>query len=256
MMDAMAPDAAAKPLPRLSRIRAAVTTIWERLGPRLGLGLLAAAIVLALFAVLADEVREGATQGFDDAVRMTVYGVASPRATAVLHAVTQLGSPLFLLPMTIVCSLTFLHQRRIRGAVLLTVTMLGVTLLNWILKAIFQRPRPLPFFGLTMPTSSSFPSGHSLASFCFYGALAALLTARLRSPVLRAVVWALAAVIIVSVGFSRLYLGVHYPSDIVAGYATGFVWVLTVASADHIFRRADERRSKAAVAEPPPGGPG
>jgi undecaprenyl-diphosphatase len=106
-----------------------------------------------------------------------------------------------------------------------------------------------------MPASYSFPSGHSLAAFCFYGALAALLTARLRSRWLSALVWASAVVIIVAVGFSRLYLGVHYLSDIVGGYATGFVWVLTVASADRVFRRADERRSRAAVAEPPPGGP-
>src|SRR5205809_746795 len=93
--------------------------------------------------------------------------------------------PLFLIPATLVCAFVFLHLRRIRGAILLTVTMAGVTLLNWILKGIFQRPRPLPFFGLTTPTSYSFPSGHSLASFCFYGALAALVTARLRSRALR-----------------------------------------------------------------------
>jgi membrane-associated phospholipid phosphatase len=251
----MAPAAAAAPLPRLSRIRSAFKTMAERLGPRMGIGLMAAAIVMVLFAVLASEVLEGETQHFDDAVRMTVYGVASPHATSVLYAVTQLGSPLLLIPGTLVCSLLFLHLRRIRGAILLTLTMVGVTLLNWILKAVFQRPRPLPFFGLTTPTSYSFPSGHALAAFCFYGALAALVTARLRSPLLRALVWAGAAVVIVAVGFSRLYLGMHYPSDIVAGYATGFVWVLTVASADRMFRRADQRGAKTAVAEPPPGGP-
>jgi len=251
----MAPAAAAAPLPRLSRIRSAFKTMAERLGPRMGIGLLAAVIVTVLFGVLASEVREGETQHFDDALRMTVYGVASPRATTVLQAITQLGSPLFLLPMTIVFSLIFLRLRRIRGAILLTATMVGVSLLNWILKSVFQRPRPLPFFGLTVPASYSFPSGHSLAAFCFYGALAALVTARLRSTLWSALVWAGAVVIIVAVGFSRLYLGVHYPSDIIGGYATGFVWVLTVASADRMFRRADERGAKTAVAEPPPGGP-
>ncbi len=251
----MAPAAAAPPLPRLSRIRSAFKTMAERLGPRMGIGLLAAAIVMVLFAVLASEVLEGETQHFDDAVRMTVHGVASPHATTVLHAITQLGSPLFLLPMTLVASLIFLRRRRIRGAILLTATMVGVSLLNWILKSVFQRPRPLPFFGLTVPASYSFPSGHSLAAFCFYGALAALVTARLRSTFGSALVWAGAVVIIVAVGFSRLYLGLHYPSDIIGGYATGFVWVLTVASADRMFRRADERGAKTAVAEPPPGGP-
>src|SRR5258708_9835783 len=240
----MARAAAAAPPPRLSRIRSAFKTMAERLGPRMGIGLLAAAIVMVLFAVLASEVLEGETQHFDDAVRLTVYGVASPHATSVLYAVTQLGSPLLLIPGTLVCSLLFLHLRRIRGAILLTLTMVGVTLLNWILKAVFQRPRPLPFFGLTTPTSYSFPSGHALAAFCFYGALPALVTARLRSPLLRALVWAGAAVVIVAVGFSRLYLGMHYPSDIVAGYATGFVWVLTVASADRMFRRADQSGAK------------
>jgi undecaprenyl-diphosphatase len=251
----MAPAAAAAPLPRLSRIRSAFKTMAERLGPRMGIGLLAAGIVMVLLAVLASEVLEGETQHFDDAVRMTVYGVASPRATTVLHAITQLGSPLFLIPMTLVASLIFLRRRRIRGAILLTATMVGVSLLNWILKSVFQRPRPLPFFGLTVPASYSFPSGHSLAAFCFYGALAALVTARLRSTFWSALVWAGAVVIIVAVGFSRLYLGLHYPSDIIGGYATGFVWVLTVASADRMFRRADERGAQTAVAEPPPGGP-
>ena len=247
--------ATAKPLPRVSRIRTALKTVRDRLGPRLGLGLLAALIVLILFGLLAEEVREGGVQPVDDAIRMAVHGVSSPNATAVLHAVTQLGSPFFLIPMTMVASLIFLHLRRIRGAILLTATMVGVSILNWVLKIFFQRARPEPFFGLSVPSSYSFPSGHSLASFCFYGALAALVAARLRSPVLRALVWAAAATIVIAVGFSRVYLGVHYPSDVIAGYATGFVWVLTVASADRVFRRADERGSKAAVAEPPPGGP-
>ena len=252
----MAQVVADKQLPRLSRIRTAARTLADRLGPRLGLGLLAAAIVLVLFAILADEVREGETQHVDEAVRMAIHDVASPPATAILYGATQLGSPLFLLPMTIVCSLVFLRLRRIRGAILLTVTMVGVTVLNWILKAIFQRARPVPFFDLETPTSYSFPSGHSLASFCFYGALAALVAARLRSRVLRAIVWAAAAVIIAAVGFSRLYLGMHYASDVVAGYATGFVWVLTVASADRVLRRGDRAGPRSAVAEPPPGGPG
>jgi undecaprenyl-diphosphatase len=239
----MAAAAAEKPLPRRSRIRAALRTVADRLGPRLGLGLLAAAVVLVLLSILAGEVREGETQRFDDEVRATVHAAASPHATTALFLVTQLGSPLFLLPMTVICSLLFLRARRIRAAILLPVTMAGVTVLNWILKAVFQRGRPAPFFvDLVAPTSYSFPSGHSMASFCFYGALAVLVAVRLRSPMLRACVWTSATLVIGAIGFSRIYLGVHYASDVVAGYATGFVWVLAVASADRVFPRAHRRR--------------
>jgi len=245
-----------KPLPRLSRIKTAVETLAGRLGPRLGLGLLAAAIVLGLFAALAAEMKEGETQRFDDSVRFAVHGVASPHATVLLSHLTDLGSPTVLLPSTLFGVLTFLRLRRIRGAVLLLVTMLGALLLEWLLKLVFHRVRPVPFFGLPIPSSYSFPSGHALASFCFYAALAELVAVRLRSVWLRVGVRALATLVIVAVGFSRIYLGVHYASDVLAGYGAAFVWVLTVASADRMFHRADERGSKAAAAEPPPGGPG
>jgi undecaprenyl-diphosphatase len=255
MMVPMGLTAILRPLPHLSRIRTAFKTVADRLGPRLGLGLLAAGVVIVLFAALASQVTEGETQQFDDAFRMAVHGLSSPRATSVLHAITQLGSPAVLIPLTVVAAWVFLELRRIRGAILLSATMVGVTLLNWVLKLAFQRARPAPFFDLTMPASYSFPSGHALSSFCFYAALAALITVRLRSRPLRVAVWAAAALVIAAVGFSRIYLGVHYISDVVAGYAAGFVWVLTVASADRMFRRADKPGPRAAAAEPPPGGP-
>ena len=103
----MAPAAATAPAPVPDPLRLQDDGGPPR--PAHGLGLLAAVIVPVLFGMLANEVREGETQHFDDALRMTVYGVASPRATAVLHAITQLGSPLFLIPMTMIprwCSCT------------------------------------------------------------------------------------------------------------------------------------------------------
>jgi membrane-associated phospholipid phosphatase len=244
------------PLPRLPRVQTALGTVTERLGKRLALGLLAAGVVLMAFAGLANEVREGETEHFDESIRFAVHGLASPPITAIVIAATELGSPAVLLPGTVIAAFVFLRLRRVRAAILLLVTMVGATLLNWLLKLLFQRTRPVPFFGLDAPSSYSFPSGHALASFCFYGALAALITARLRSRWLRLAIWALAVLVIVAVGFTRIYLGVHYASDVIAGYAAAFVWVLTVASADRVFRPADERGSKAAAAEPPPGGPG
>jgi undecaprenyl-diphosphatase len=244
------------PLPRLSRVRTAVSTVSERLGKRLALGLLAAGVVMFLFAALAGEVREGETQHFDESIRFAVHGLSSPPVTAIVIAATQLGSPAILLPGTCIAAFVFLRLKRVRAAILLLATIAGGTLLQWLLKLLFQRTRPVPFFGIPTPTSYSFPSGHALASFCFYGALAALIAGRVTASWLRWTIRMAAALVIGAVGFSRIYLGVHYASDVIAGYAAAFVWVLTVASADRVFRPADERGSQAAAAEPPPAGPG
>lgn len=239
-------------LPRLSRIRAALVALVERLGPRLATGLLAAAVVALLLANLADEVHDGDLQALDDAVLSAVHEASSPPVTRLVRVFTDLGSAWFLTPATIVCVLAFLSRRRIRGALLLASTMLGVVALNWMLKLWFARARPSPFFGVTPPDSYSFPSGHSLGAFCFYGVLAVLVAARIRSRALRIVVWTVAAIVILVVGFSRVYLGVHYATDVVAGFGVGFVWALTVASADRVLRGGDKAGPRPAVAEPPP----
>ncbi|MFB3918234.1 MAG: phosphatase PAP2 family protein [Terriglobales bacterium] len=88
-----------------------------------------------------------------------------------------------------------------------------------------------------LPHSYSFPSGHSLFSFCIYGVLAGLLTARIRSGALRAVIWLLAAGLITAIGTSRIYLGVHYPSDVIAGYLAAAMLVSTLIAADRMRKR-------------------
>jgi Membrane-associated phospholipid phosphatase len=84
--------------------------------------------------------------------------------------------------------------------------------------------RPEPFFG-TAPETYSFPSGHALFSACFYGALAWLLGAALRNFGARAAIWAMSLALIAAIGLSRLYLGVHYPTDVIAGYLVAVFWI-------------------------------
>jgi undecaprenyl-diphosphatase len=108
---------------------------------------------------------------------------------------------------------------------------LGALVLDLALKYAFHRHRPTPFFG-NLPTTYSFPSGHSLFSFCFYGTLAGLMAARTSSKPLKAVIYVLAAVLIFGIGLSRIYLGVHYPTDVVAGYLAAGIWVTTVVELD------------------------
>jgi len=106
-----------------------------------------------------------------------------------------------------------------------------------VLKVSFARARPIPFFDTLLPDSYSFPSGHALYAACFYGVLAWLVAARIRDRSLKILIWVLAVMIALLIGLSRIYLGVHYPSDVIAGYAAAIVWVLTVIWADLLLKK-------------------
>ena len=106
--------------------------------------------------------------------------------------------------------------------------MLGASILNTTLKLTFQRPRPEPFFDLLAPRTYSFPSGHSLASFCFFGALATVLTARIENKTINFVTWLISGVMVLVIGLSRIYLGVHYTTDVLAGYAAALIWIAVI----------------------------
>jgi len=114
--------------------------------------------------------------------------------------------------------------------------MAGASILLFTLKNIFQRARPQPFFETLLPASYSFPSGHSLLSFCFYGALAAIVTRRIERRLFQVIVWTFAGSLVALIGLSRIYLGVHYPSDVLAGYTAAFVWIVAVAVTDRFLQ--------------------
>lgn len=213
-----------------------LTRVLPALGLLLSLGLVAAVAALYLFAELAGEVREGDARRFDEAALAFVNGFASPPLTSLMRGVTYLGSNEFLLAAGGCALVAFLWAGWRRAAAALAVTMAGAALLNFLLKLAFRRERPDPFFDTPLPESYSFPSGHALLSFCFYGVLAAVLAARLKGRRPRAAVWAAALLLVSLIGFSRLYLGVHYPSDVLAGYAAAFVWVVAAAAADRLMQ--------------------
>jgi undecaprenyl-diphosphatase len=196
---------------------------------------LAAAVgALALFSWIAEEMLEGATARFDMNIRMWVHGWASPPVTSVMKVVTTLGSQGLVVGF-VIAAVVFWRLQWKRAIGWLAISLAGSTLLMVALKYGFQRPRPVPFFGPVLH-SYSFPSGHSLSSLCFYGVLAGLITARVRPWWIRIVVWVSAAMLVVAIGLSRIYLGVHYPSDVLAGYAAALVWVSSLVVADRLRR--------------------
>ena len=217
---------------------------FEFLSVSLMLGLGAAIGALVFFAWLTDEVLEGETRHFDDVTRAAVHQFASPALTSLMRCISFLGSTLFLTLATIAVVLWFLYRKWRREAKLFAITMIGASLLNTTLKVAFKRPRPVPFFNLLAPESFSFPSGHSLASCCFFGALAALLTARLQGSRLRAAIWVVATLLFLLIGLSRIYLGVHYTTDVVAGFVAALIWIMVVRFVEmQLARRRDRVRA-------------
>lgn len=206
-------------------------------------GLALAAGAFVLFWWLAEEVFEGDARHFDEQVRAAVNGHSTPALTAAMRGFTYLGSTAFVLSACVVGAAAFYFVKWHRAAALLLITMAGALILNLVLKLSFRRTRPDPFFGITAPNSFSFPSGHALLSFCLFGTLAVVIHQRARSVWARVAVWSAAAVLVALVGLSRVYLGVHYPTDVVASYLAASVWILAAALVDRLSRR-DEIAAK------------
>jgi undecaprenyl-diphosphatase len=198
----------------------------------IGLGLLAALLSLFLFGWIAQEMREGETAAFDLAVRSWVHQFASPAMTRAMTAISLLGNSILIVELAVALAI-FLALRWRRAAAWLAISMAGALALNVTLKYVFHRPRPPVFFGAE-PHSYSFPSGHALSSFCFYGVMAGLIAARIRSPALRIAVWVAAALLVAAIGVSRIYLGMHYPSDVLGGYLAAAIWVSTLLVLDRL----------------------
>jgi undecaprenyl-diphosphatase len=173
----------------------------------------------AIFIKIADEVTERETTHLDRAVSLGLHSLDSPALDALMKTFTFVGS----FPAVVVVSLAVLGWSWQRNDKVAFVGILGVMLidesLNAVLKKIFERPRPTLFQGIATLHSYSFPSGHAMAAASIYGMLA-VVVARLR-PQLGRFTITLAVVLAFMIGLSRIYLGVHWLTDVLAGYAVG-----------------------------------
>jgi undecaprenyl-diphosphatase len=211
---------------------------FEFLSLSLLLGLATAIGALIFFGWLTDEVLEGDSRQFDEATRAAIHELATPLLTTIMRGFSFIGSTIALTIGTIVVIVRCAMRKLNHEAKLFAITMIGAALLNITLKLTFKRARPEPFFNLTLPETYSFPSGHSLASAVFFGALAAILTARIKSKRARVIIWIVSTVMFLSIGFSRIYLGVHHTTDVIAGFVAALIWILVVRFVEmHLARR-------------------
>ncbi|XID93194.1 phosphatase PAP2 family protein [Paenibacillaceae bacterium WGS1546] len=179
----------------------------------------------ALFATLALIVNAGGAEAFDSAVIAAVQGRETDGWTAVAMLLSELGSTIGVIAIcaTILLLLAFVLGHR-SELVLFVAAVGGAVLLNQLLKLVFRRERP-DLHRLVEETGFSFPSGHAMAAFALYAAAAYLLWRHIRPATGRIVLIAIVSLMIVGIGLSRIYLGVHYPSDVVAGYVASGVWL-------------------------------
>jgi membrane-associated phospholipid phosphatase len=191
--------------------------------PLLG-GLAALAASLWAFGLIADDVIEDEI-GTDQRLADWLHGRATDPLTDLFHAVTFLGNFVTLLAVTLVAVVILWRRRERTDALFVALAFVGAQVLSNGMKLGFRRERP--FFPDPLATEStfSFPSGHALVSVAVYGAIALVLARHLSSPWHRALLFPGTASLVLAIGFSRLYLGVHFLSDVLAGLAAGIAWL-------------------------------
>jgi undecaprenyl-diphosphatase len=193
----------------------------------LAAGLTSSGLLLFILSEFHEEITQPWLSTLDQRAMRAVHAWTTPGLTRLMLICTFIGGWRFITTVVspLVLVMLFRHAKRDAGVLALTVG--GSAALNVGLKLFFHRTRPTVPWTVAHELSFSFPSGHAVAAFCFY-ATTAYLFARNRRGTMRAVLIVIAAGIIFGVGVSRVYLGVHYPSDIVAGYLVGALWVSCV----------------------------
>jgi membrane-associated phospholipid phosphatase len=205
-------------------------------GLTLTLGLIAAAALLWNVLELTFEVVTGSpTVGIDRRIINLVEILRTPQLDQVMYLITFLGSEQTILVLTTMAVLVAAISGRPRYAVLLVLAVVAGTLFFELVKLLVQRPRPLLEDARIVQGGFSFPSGHSTVAATFYGTVAYLVIRNLQQNRWKVLVGAATGLLVLAIGLSRIYLGVHYPSDVLAGWAAGALWVVLVMVAEQVW---------------------
>lgn len=177
---------------------------------------------------------------FDRSIIRFVQGFESPAISPIMKFFTAIGAglPVTAIAVVIVLFLFFVLKHR-RELILFVFVLGGSPLLNVVLKLAFHRERP-DIHRIIQAAGYSFPSGHSMGAFSLYGVSAYLLWKHIPARWGRAILIAASAALVLAIGVSRIYLGVHYPSDVIGGYLASGFWL---ASSIMVYRQYDKRRT-------------
>jgi membrane-associated phospholipid phosphatase len=207
----------------------------------------AAMVVVAAsvgFTALLDDVMEGnGITGADAAVQRFVLDHRSAWMNDVFRALTWLGSVAVVAPLVAVAVVVLVRRRERLLAFGVIVATVGTAVLVQVTKALVDRPRPPLVSRLVSAPGAAFPSGHSAQAVACYGALAWVLTRSTASRAVHIVAWSTAVAIAFLVGLSRVYLGVHWVSDVVSGWFVGAAWLTVTIAVCELIRELRAQRT-------------
>lgn len=223
--------------------------VGRRLEPRILGALFVAALGLWAFIKIASEVGEGETHAIDVAIVAALRNpgdsaspLGPPWLVEAARDVTALGSLAVLALVTAAVASFLAIARRPRTALFVVLSGVGGAALTIWLKNWFERPRPEFVAHDVYGTLTSFPSGHATMSALVYLTLAALTVRIVPERPLKVTVLVIAVLLTGMVGITRVYLGVHWPSDVLAGWALGAAWALAFWAAAQVFRIGEDER--------------
>lgn len=209
----------------MQRFKVELLRVLLAIGPktwrRIGIGFVAFVLPMIIFIGIADEVLEKETIPADVVILHGAYRLSDPALDTFVVATTDIGYIWFVGLAALIILLVCIRKKAYTSALIAVVSMAGSAAISVLLKLVFQRDRPALWERLVTENSYSFPSGHAMASASLAGVIIVLLwPTKYRYPALVG-----AGLYMLYVGFTRLYLGVHYPSDILAGWLVTGVWV-------------------------------
>ena len=182
------------------------------------------AIYLVLFIILSILVFTKVTAPLDAAVESFILGIRNDKLTTTMRIFTNISSSYALIVITLLIALIALIKNK-KIPYNTTINLITVFLLSQIAKNIFRRPRPTEEF-LTHASGFSYPSGHTMVSFAFFAFITYSLCEKTNNKLYKTILKIGTPILIIIIGFSRIYLGVHYTTDIIAGYLLGMAYLM------------------------------
>jgi len=187
----------------------------------------------SLFSLIINKVLNNEIATFDNLIIYYIQMFKNANMDEVMLFLSFMGDKMVAAGLIAAVFLLILYRHK-HDAKIFSILVIGGAILNHLLKIIYHRPRPI-ISDLVYTYSFSFPSGHSMVSFIFYFSLAYFIYRIYKNIDAGIVLAGIAAIIVIGIGISRIYLGVHYPSDVIAGYAAGMAWISLIAIIEKAF---------------------